>query len=331
MRFLAALGLLGFLASASPAFAQVSVGAQMSQERSSYLLYERVDMLITVTNTSASDIVLDNGEGHPWLSFVVCKHNTMPVRPERQAFFKPLTLKVGESKTLRVNLTPLFSFREEGAYTAQAVVELPGAGDLVSQEVPFNVLRGHLVWSEQRPVDGSQRTYSLIRFEQKPDLTELYLRVEDPAQNIVYSTTGIGPMEAFVDPQAYFDPDGNVHILHLISMSTYLYTRADTEGKVAHQGVFKTFDEIPPRLRKMDDGSVYVAGGLEETPDMVRETLSAGQKGAHADVNSPTPQAPANMSQAPADANTPISLPGQTPAVPAPGAGLSARGDSSHP
>jgi len=319
MRFLAVLGLICFLATGSRALAQVSVNAQMTDERSNFLLYERVDMLVSVTNTTASDIVLDNDEGHPWLSFVICKHNTMPVRPERQARFKALTLKVGETKTLRVNLTPLFSFREEGAYTAQAVVELPGAGDMVSQEVPFNVQRGRPIWSETRPVEGSERVYSLIRFSPKPNLTELYLRVEDPSQNVVYSNVGLGPMEAFIDPEAYFDPQGKLHVLHLISMETYLYTRTDDAGKVEHQGVFKTYEQIPPRLRKMNDGNVYVAGGIEETQETTRETLSSGQRSARGPGGVPEPSpAPASISTAPPDSNTPISLPGQVPAAPAP-------------
>jgi hypothetical protein len=292
MRFPAALGLLFFLATAPLAMAQVSVDAQM--DRSQFLLYERVDLLVTITNTSETDLVLDNEEGHPWLSFMVCKHDLLPVRPERQALFKPLTLKQGKSQTLRINLTPLFSFREEGSYTAQAVVDLPGAGDLVSQEVPFNVLRGRAIWSVQRPVDGSDRIYSLLRFEPKPDTTELYLRVEDPSENVVYANIGLGPIEAFVDPQVFFDPQGNIHVLHLIAMSTYLYTRADPQGKVLHQGVFKTFQEIPPRLRQMDDGNVYVAGGLEETPETARESLSTGQRSGHPmdnQPNGPTPVA----------------------------------------
>jgi hypothetical protein len=294
MRFPAALGLLLFLAASSLAMAQVSVNAQM--DRSNFLLYERVDLLVTVTNTSESDIVLDNNEGTSWLSFVVCKHDRLPVRPERQALFKPLTLKQGESKTLRINLTPLFSFRDEGSYTAQAVIDLPGAGDLVSQEVPFTVLRGRQIWTEQRPVAGSERVYSLLRFEPKPDTTELYLRVEDPSENVVYANVGLGPIEAYIDPQVFFDPQGNIHVMHLISMSTYLYTRADAQGKVLHQGVFKTFQQIPPQLRKMDDGSIYVAGGLEETPGTAHESLAAGQRMGSAMDKQPNAAAAADTS-----------------------------------
>jgi hypothetical protein len=324
MRLSAGFGLLLLALVAvtiTPASAQVIVHARMDDERTCFLLYERVDLIVTVTNNTESDLVLDNEGNHPWLSFMVCKQDTLPVRGERQAMFKSLPLKVGETKTLRVNLTPLYSFREEGTYTAQAVVDLPGAGDFVSQEVPFSVQRGHLVWTQQRPVAGSERNYSLIRFAQKPDETELYLRVEDPTENVVYSNIGLGQVEAFVDPQVYFDPQGNVHVMHLISMNTYLYTRADAQGKVVHQGVFKTFQEIPPRLRQMDDGSVFVAGGIEETPSTTRESLSTAQRSARTPGSQPDgyAAAPSTISQPPAESSTPVSLPGgmqlQTPAV----------------
>jgi len=63
-----------------------------------------------------------------------------------------------------------------------------------------------------------------------------------------------------------------------IAMSTYLYTRADAEGKVVHQGIFTTFQSIPPKLTKLDDGSVIIVGGLEQNPNTPRDTLSEGEK-----------------------------------------------------
>jgi hypothetical protein len=281
MRLLAALGALCFLATCTLATAQVSVSAQM--ERTGYLLYERVDLLVTVANESENDIVLNNSEGHPWLSFLVSQSNRLPVRPERQGTFKPLTLKVGESKILRVNLTPLFSFREEGDYKAAAVIDLPGEGQIISDGVPFSVQRGRQVWSESRPVGGSQRIYSLLRFSPSSDKTNLYLRVEDPSENVVFTNIALGEVVAYIDPEVFFDPQGNLHVLQPIAMGTYLYTRADPAGKVLHQVVFKSGmvpgiqGTIPPRLAKMDDGNVIVGGGVEQNPGMQHEMLSQGQ------------------------------------------------------
>jgi hypothetical protein len=276
MRLLAALGALCFLVTGSLAHAQVSVSAQT--ERTDFLLYERVDLLVTVANASESDIVLDNDEGHPWLSFLLSKENRLPVHPERSSTFKPITLKVGESKTLRINLTPLFAFREEGNYRASAVIDLPGAGQVVSESVPFAVLPGRIVWTATRPVDSTQRVYSLIRFSPKPNTTSLYLRVEDPDENLVLTNLALGEVVAYIDPEVFFDPQGNLHVMQPIAMGTYLYSRADTTGKIVHQGIFKTYQTIRPRLTKLDDGSVIVVGGLEQNPNTPVESLADGQR-----------------------------------------------------
>jgi hypothetical protein len=282
MRYLAALGTLCFLATSSLASAQLQVSAQT--ERSDFLLYERVDLIVTLANAGESNIVLDNSAGHPWLSFLVSKHNRLPVRQERQSTFKPISLKVGETKTLRINLTPLFSFREEGDYKAAAVIDLPGQGQIISDGVPFVVLRGRQVWSQSRSVDGSERIYSLVRFSPQPDRTKLYLRVEDPSENTVLANLALGEVVAYIDPEVFFDPQGNIHVMQPIALSTYLYTRADTSGKILHQGVFKTFQSIRPRLTKMEDGNVIVMGGIEENPNEPRENLSEGQKTANGQI-----------------------------------------------
>ena len=282
MRLLAAIGALCFLALGSLASAQVQVAAQT--ERSDFLLYERVDLLVTVANAGENDLVLDNSEGHPWLSFLVTKHNGLPVREERNGTFKAVTLKVGESKTLRINLTPLFSFREEGDYKAAAVIDLPGEGEIISDNVPFSVLRGRQVWTQTRPVDGSDRAYSLIRFSPQPDRTKLYLRVEDPSENVVLANLALGDLVAYIDPDVAFDPQGNLHVIQPIAMSTYLYTRTDPAGKILHQAIFKSGPMaglpglVPPRLAKLEDGSVIVSGGIEQDLNNPPETLSEGQK-----------------------------------------------------
>lgn len=274
-QFLAMVGAICFWAASSHAMAQIEVMAQT--ERSNFLLYERVDLLVSITNAGNADLVLNNDEGHPWLSFLVTTKKRMPIRQERRGDFQPLNLKAGENKTLRINLTPLFSFREEDNYQASAVIDLPGQGEIISQAVPFTVLNGRKVWSQQRTVDGTQRIYSLLRFSPKPDSTQLYLRVEEPDENIVDTNLALGEVVAFIDPDVLFDPKGNLHVLQPIALSTYLYTRTDLTGKILDQRIFKTFHEIAPHLTKIEDGNVFVAGGLEENPNTPRERLSEAQ------------------------------------------------------
>lgn len=303
MKHLAIAAAFWLLAAACPVAAQITVAAQT--QRSNFLLYERVDLLVTVTNIGESDIVLNNDEGHPWLSFLLSRHvqqNYMPIRQERQSNFSPSTLKAGESKIFRVNITPLFTFREEGDYRVEAVVDLPGQGQIASPDVPFSVLKGQTVWKQVHPADGSERTYSLIRFSPDSDSTELYLRVEDPAENIVYTNIGLGQMASFIKPDAFFDPQGNLHILHPAALATYVYTRTDPSGKIVHQGIFKTssvqtitgIQRVPPQLHKLDDGNVIVMGGVEQDPHTSREKLSDGQSTRHVSASpQPMPSSPA--------------------------------------
>ncbi len=147
---------------------------------------------------------------------------------------------------------------------------------------PFSVLKGRTVWTATRPVDGSQRVYSLIRFATSPNSTSLYLRVEDPSANVVLTNLALGEVVAYIDPEVFFDPQGNIHVMQPIAMSTYLYSRADSSGKVVHQGIFKTYQTVRPRLTKLEDGNVIVLGGLEDNPNVPRETLSNGAKEADA-------------------------------------------------
>ena len=289
---------LGFFAIV-PARAQIQVTTQTS--RSNFLLYERVDVFVTLQNVSGRDLVLENNEGRPWLTFLVSGRKNLPIRPERDSTFATLNLKAGETKTLSVNLTPLFAFREPGAYTAAAVVDLPGAGQLISEPVPFAVYDGRKVWSQMRPVDSSQRVYSLVRFSPDSDSTRLYLRVEDPAENMVYANLSLGDMASYIDPDVNFDPKGNIHVLQPIALGTYLYTRANQDGKILTQEIFNTYQQIPPRLHKLDDGNVIVVGGLLENPNAPRERLSDPLTGKHP----PTPAPPPAPSASPAPASSP--------------------------
>jgi hypothetical protein len=272
-----------------------------------------VDVLVTIANLGATDLVLNNNEGHPWLSFLVSKHNRLPVRPERSASFKPVLLKVGETKTLRVNITPLFLLREEGDYTAAAVVDLPGQDQLVSDPVPFTLLKGRTVWTQARPVDSSQRIYSLIRFSPEADRTNLYLRVEDPSENIIYANLSLGEVVAYVDPEVFFDPQGDLHVMQPIAMGSYLYSRASSDGKVVDQRVFKTLNSVPPRLTKLEDGNVIVAGGVEQDASNARETLSQGQNKSAAPPVAPTAPSPSVPSVPSNGAASSASIPSTLP------------------
>lgn len=268
------------------AHGQIQVGTELP--RSTYMLYERLDLIVTLTNIGGNDLVLDNDGNEPWLSFIVTRKNGLPVPVEGKASYAPLTLKVGETKRLSVNITPLFSFRQEGEYRATAIVDLPGQGQIMSQPTPFTIEEGSKLWTQTHPFEGEQRVYTLFRFQTQLDHAALYLRVEDPQANIVYTNISLGELASFIDPQTYFDPDGNLHILQPVSLATYLYTRTNPSGKVIHQGIFHSAQEVPPILVKLDDGKVTVQGGVSDDTGP-RERLSDAQNSSTSAENNATP------------------------------------------
>ena len=163
--------------------AQIQVVAQTS--RSNFLLYERVDLLVTVTNIGENDLILNNDEKrHPWLSFLLSKHvqqNYMPIRQERDSNFAPVTLKAGENKTLPVNLTPFSPSREEGEYRVAAPSSTcRGRARLFLITFPSMCSRNQNL--EPDASGGRFRTHLFSRsvFLPDSDTTELYLRVENP-------------------------------------------------------------------------------------------------------------------------------------------------------
>jgi hypothetical protein len=288
MKWQALLASLLFLVMSVCASAQQVIQLSAQTQRTNFLLYERVDLMITLTNVSGTDIELSNDEGRPWLNFQVMGEQRrdvfLPVHSERQSKFAPLTLKANETKRLRVDITPLFSFRTEGHYRVAAVVDLPGEGQIVSDPVPFTVQKGRVIVSNVRTVDSIERVYSLVRFSPSSDETSLYLRVAAPSENTIYANYALGQLVSSVDPAMLLDPLGNVHVLQPTSMGTYLYSRTDPDGKVLDQRLFKSSVDpgsglmVGPRLAKMDDGNVIVQGGRSEntTP---REKLSDTQQG----------------------------------------------------
>ena len=130
-----------------------------------YLLYEPLVLKITLTNNSGQDLVFeDTGDGRSWLDFLVTNDsNRAVIKKDHTASFKPLVLSDGASKSLQVNVTPLYNIRETGSFHLQVVVQV-GGREFVSSPTQVTIVNGQTIWQSKRTVEGSLLTYSLIRF-----------------------------------------------------------------------------------------------------------------------------------------------------------------------
>ena len=283
------LSLLLWAGAAAGAEAQMRIG--LAADRYTFLLYEPIVLHLTVQNDAGFDMVFQDQPGHPWLTFLITRADRSAVNPDRQIPGRDLSLGDGKSVTLDVDVTPLYAMRETGPYKIQAVVDV-GGRQFLSAPISVTLVNGKRIWSETRNVEGSPRTYSLLRFAPSMKGTFLYLRVEDAAQNLVYSNSLLGEVIDVQPPQVLFDDAGQIHVLHLAGTETYRYTRASVDGAVLSQSVYAASDEgNAPSLARAGDGGILVAGGRQENKENRRERLSEVQaqySAPHQTVGAPT-------------------------------------------
>lgn len=271
---LSALALL--LAAAAAAQAQIRV--TLAAERSTFLLYEPMVVSLQLANTSSERIILNSASGdRPWLSFLVRSVDGRKARSEQPLSLDPLILEPGQSRLLSVDLTPLYAIRETGQYTVQASVQPPGRQAFLTDGLVLSVGKGDTIWTQSYVDGGTQRVVSLIRFMDRKDVA-LYLRVEEPQENLVYSTARLGKFVAFTKPQVELDAERGIHIVHPVGARLYRYTRANAEGTVLQQEDRESGATLP-MLEARPGGRVEFVGGVEQKPQRERPRLSELQQG----------------------------------------------------
>jgi hypothetical protein len=274
VRFLLIISTLAVLL-AGPCCAQVNVTIEL--DRSNFLLYEPVKAKVTVYNNTDHDVALNSSPGNSWLSFLMTKRDGRPVHPDNQVSFTATLMKAGEARAWVINLTPLMSFRDLGEYKVRAVLDLPGQGQLISTPVQFNLGKGQTILQKSRPWEASERTFSLVRFSASNETTQLYARVEDAKENVVYATYALGEIIAMTDPETLFDREGNWHVMHVTGSQTYRYSRIAPDGKLLFQDNYTSYGGALPSLAQIADGSVKVQGGQAESENKPRVRLSESQ------------------------------------------------------
>ncbi len=251
--------------------AQIQVGIQI--DRDQFLLYEPIPVKLTVLNNSGAPLKTSGD----WLSFIITEQNGAGIRKDNKLTIEPLALESGNRKTITINITPLYSIRELGAYHVQGVVEIEGVQH-VTPVTMVNVANGVTVWSESKPVNGVQRVYSLIRFSPSSTNTQVFARIEEPSENKVYATYSLGDMVSFITPESKFDSQGFLHVLHPKGQGFYRYSRITSSGVLENQADYRSSSQGRPALQLGTDGVVMVQGGQSTEGRAKRERLSKGQK-----------------------------------------------------
>ncbi len=245
------------------------VGVQVSFERSDFLLFEKLEARVKITNQNSEPLDMGRMSGDkPWLEFYVTTTEDEEIERSEKAWTPPpLHLMPGEVKSLTFNLLPWFLIRETGQY--RVVAEVVNRGKAFSSNpVKFSVVNGPSIWQQEYtaaadPKDASKtmrpRLYSLHvhRVKQAP---VLYLRIQNPEAHRVYCTAPLGDIVNYGDPKARVDRKGNVHVLHQSGTRLFTYSEYSPAGKSIQTRYFSNISSTPAMVATSDDETMIVGG-----------------------------------------------------------------------
>ncbi|MBA3833161.1 MAG: hypothetical protein H0X34_14955 [Chthoniobacterales bacterium] len=250
---------------ALPGHAQIQVDLKF--KRLQYIAYEPVIATVTITNLAGRDIDLHDDNDQHWFGFEVTANEGRTLGPLVQVPEPPLQIAAGTSVTRKIDLGKRFPVSDLGVYHVRPNVYFADLNKyFYARAKVFEVTTARPIWQQTVgvPTGGGERTYSLMtnRFA---DHTSLYARVEDKANGLVYSTYSLGRLISFDEPHAEIDRDNQLHVLQCSAPRLWAYSVVGLDGKLLkHVSYAET--RSTPRLRRMADGSVAVAGGMLDVP-----------------------------------------------------------------
>lgn len=252
--------------------AQLRVDLEL--RRTLYIRHEPLIAYVNITNLSGRDIDLVDDGNHKWFSFQIETGDGRLIPAYNTDYqIDPISIAAGATVRRAINLTPIYPISDYGMYRIRAAIFFTELQKYFSS-APLNIeiTEGRLLWQENVGVPASvqggpgTRTISLLA-HRLPASNQLYLRIEDTDNGVVYCTHQLGRFVSFGKPEVELDAENNIHIFQATSPKTFMYSRIGLGGEVLERKQY-TATERRPVLRRKDDGSVIVLGGIPMDPNV---------------------------------------------------------------
>ncbi len=253
------------LACAGPVSAQVKVELLLEQRQ--FLLKEPLLVGIRIINHSGQTLKIS---GSDWLSLTIEDRDKFVVKklvelPAPQ----PVTVDSTYMATQWIDIGETYDFRENNTYQLEAMVRIDQWGENVfSKPVGFEIIKGTVLWVQQFGVPtepGSQpqmRKYILQQANYLDEL-QLYVRVTDLSERVVFKARRLAPMLLISQPQAQIDTANRLHVLTQFGMRQFLHLCVDPDGELVLRNTYES-DGARPALRSTEAGGVFVKGGKRQ-------------------------------------------------------------------
>ena len=276
------LGSLGlFVASLLPTTAaHAQLRLELKLRRHTFLPYEPVEVVLTITNFAGRDVVFENQGDRQWLDFELTaapnsaavargEEEGVPLPPVAADLHLPaLLVPAGGSVKRSFDIGPHFALRDPGGYRLRASIYfVEGDRYFSSNTAAFGLTEGRTIWQQTVGVPGGRggdtsgsglRQLTLLT-HRLPDRLLLYARVRDPDAGVVYTTQSLGRLlTSGEEPKVRLDRSNRLHILHLAVPRTYVYTVLSLEGERMTRAVYTKEGKVNPSLAREPGGRVAV-------------------------------------------------------------------------
>lgn len=270
---------------AASAQAQVTVALQI--ERPQYLTHEPVTAVVTITNRSGKELLLQSSTkgslAISWLDFKIRDGRGRVIARSSNAVFRAAKIAAGQSMARKINLEQMFPIQTSGSYSVVASVrqgtDLTDATIYTSGSARFSVSDGRVLFKQPFGAPGTsapEREYQVIAYNDG-QTTSVYASVLDTKRGTSFSTFRLSTALLFRTPQATLDSKNNLHVLYLANPAVYVHAKVDIDGKLIDTKYFLRGETSTPQLMAFSNGEIVTQGGIPYDPKAAQESRDSAR------------------------------------------------------
>jgi len=260
LKILPVFGLL--MACAGYAMAQVKLEILLDQRH--YLLKEPLEVGIRVVNQSGQTLTIP---GTSWLSLTVEDRDKFVVKTLTELPLpQPVTVDSTFMATQWIDIGDVFDFRENMSYKLNARVRIEQWGEEVySKPVSFEIIKGTVLWQQpfgvpSEPGSPPQMRKYILQQANYLDELQLYVRVTDLTERVIFKARRLAPMLLISQPEAQIDSLNRLHVLVQFGMRQFMHLCINPFGEIITRNTYEV-SGVRPMLKTTEAGGVFVKGG----------------------------------------------------------------------
>lgn len=266
-----------FLLCAGTAHAQLAASLKLGKQQ--HVTGESVMAVVTITNHSGRDLVLQSDGRIQWLEFMITRSGGSSVYSLRNTLFGPLKIGAGQTMAREVDLTEHYHLSEQGNYTVAASIRPAGqtAGTTTNRAF-FSLINGRTYWAQKVGVSkDNTREFRLLNFS-SDSKTHLYVQIVDGRTGNFVRTFPLGQVLMMRKPLVTVDGQRRMHVMFLATPSMWVHCVVDTDGRLVDRQIHQRPPRGDPQLITMGDGTVHVVNSIPYDPKAEAERRAATRK-----------------------------------------------------